>query len=58
MVLSAFPTITHDEEYTPDNVEDVVLRQRQIMNKYGGDQIDQGSLLSAIKTGVRPQFYS
>jgi hypothetical protein len=34
MVLSAFPPITREKEYTPDNVKDAVLLSNQIMNEY------------------------
>jgi hypothetical protein len=34
MVLSAFPPITREKEYTPDNVKDAVLLSNRVMNEY------------------------
>ena len=34
MILSAFPPINRDKEYTPENMEEALLRTRQIFNQY------------------------
>ena len=34
MVLSAFPPISREKEYTPDNMEETILRTRQVFNQY------------------------
>ena len=36
MILSAFPSISTDEEYTPENIEGALVRSRQVMNEYAG----------------------
>jgi hypothetical protein len=34
MILSAFPTICKDKEYTPDNIEEFLVKGRQVMNQH------------------------
>jgi hypothetical protein len=34
MVLTAFPSITREKEFTPDNLEEILLRQSSIMGNY------------------------
>mmetsp|Transcript_62803 Transcript_62803/g.185464 ORF Transcript_62803/g.185464 Transcript_62803/m.185464 type:complete len:510 (-) Transcript_62803:200-1729(-) len=59
MVMTAFPSITKDKEYTPENIEEALTRRRAIMNEYLQIQERQKYSRSAILgTGYRPQFYS
>jgi hypothetical protein len=59
MMLSAFPTITHDKEYTPENLEEALVRRRQIMKQYVEmHERKKYSFGAIVGGGVRPQFYS
>ena len=34
MIMSAFPPITTDNEITPENIEDTLIRSRYVLGKY------------------------
>mmetsp|Transcript_9995 Transcript_9995/g.11986 ORF Transcript_9995/g.11986 Transcript_9995/m.11986 type:complete len:296 (+) Transcript_9995:147-1034(+) len=62
MVLSAFPPITRDKEYTPENIEHSLLRSRQVYNKYHSHYEEQKkndwSWSDILGTGASSVFYS
>ena len=34
MILSAFPAISRDKEFTPDNIEEFLVKSRQVVNRH------------------------
>jgi hypothetical protein len=60
MVLSAFPSITREKEYTPDNIKDALLLSNQVMHEYLAHQEKKKYTWSKMLNngGVQGRFYS
>lgn len=59
MVMTAFPPIMTDKEFTPENIEGALVRKRTIMNEYLEiREKKKYSYSSIFGKGQRPQFYS
>jgi hypothetical protein len=60
MILSAFPPITREKEYTPDNVKDAVLLSNQIMHEYLAHKKKKKYTWSKVldNGAVQGRFYS
>lgn len=59
MILSAFPSVTCEKEYTPENLGDVLLRSIQVMNEYLQLQEKRKySWSKLLGNGGKPTFYS
>jgi len=62
MVLTAFPPISRDKEYTPQNIENALLRSRQVYNKYLSayekEQKNEWTWSNVLGTGSSSVFYS
>jgi hypothetical protein len=60
MVLSAFPSITREKEYTPDNITPALLLSNQVMHEYLAHQEKKKYTWSKMldNGGVQGRFYS
>jgi hypothetical protein len=59
MIASAFPTITHDEGLTEDNIEEIYLRARRVTNQYLAlEEEEQYSHRSLLGRGMAPVYFS
>jgi hypothetical protein len=60
MVLSAFPSIPREKEYTPDNIKDALLLSNQVMHEYLAHQKKKKYSWSKMldNGGVQGRFYS
>ena len=60
MVMSAFPTVnTAGEMYTPETIEDSLIRSRHVMGKYlEHEESKVWKIRSILGKGNRPQFYA
>ena len=60
MVLSAFPVIMTDKEYTPENIQGTLLQSRRVMNEYMDvqDRKERYTISKVLGNGGTQQFYS
>ena len=59
MVMTAFPSLTREKEFTPDNIEEYILRAQRVLTKYAEVEDQRRYTFPSIMgTGTRPQFYS
>jgi len=54
MVMSSFPPITMEKEFTPENLETVLVQQRQVFNDYleMSDKKDKFNIYRTLGTGA------
>jgi len=59
MVLTAFPSITQEEELTPETLKDAIIRMSRVMNEYLNVQETRTYTWSKnLGQGGKPTFYS
>lgn len=56
MILSAFPVIMHDKEFTPENAEQALLNMRYVYNRYIGLREEPKYTLPEVLLSNRRQF--
>ena len=59
MIMAAFPTITNDQRYSPENIKDSIVRTKQVDDRYLKEFEDQGyELHNVFGSGHVPVYYS